>query len=49
MDMDDLYIQYDELVAMGELDPEETSIEDYIIDKISEATDYAMDRLDMER
>jgi acyl CoA:acetate/3-ketoacid CoA transferase alpha subunit len=47
--MDELYIQYDELVEAGEIDPAEYPVEEWIVDKISEATDRAHDMMDMER
>lgn len=47
--MDDLCIEYDELVEAGEIDPKKISIEDWLVDRISEATDRAMDLMDMER
>ncbi len=47
--MDELYIQYDELVQAGEIDPEEISVEDWVIDQWSGMIDDAMDRMDMER
>lgn len=47
--MEDLYIQYDELVESGEIDPNEISCEDWVIDQWSSMIDRAIDRLDMER
>lgn len=49
MDQDDLYIEYDELVESGEIDPQEISVEDWVTDRISELTDRAMDYMDMDR
>jgi acyl CoA:acetate/3-ketoacid CoA transferase alpha subunit len=49
MDWDDLYIEYDELVEAGEIDPVKYPVEEWIIDKVSEATDRLLDSADMER
>lgn len=44
-DLDELYMEYDELVEAGEIDPKRTSIEDFVTDKISSAIDWAHDRM----
>ena len=41
--MDELYMEYDDLVEAGELDPATISIEDYVIDRYSSLVDHAMD------
>lgn len=48
-DIDDLYIEYEELVEAGEIDPKETSVEDYVEDWISGAVDRAEWAMDLER
>lgn len=48
-DMDDIYLEYADLVEAGEIDPNIFSEEDYVQDFISSRIDRAMDRLDMER
>jgi hypothetical protein len=39
-DLDDIYMEYDDLVEAGEIDPAVTSVEDYIESKVSGLTDY---------
>lgn len=43
MDWDELYMEYDDLVESGEIDPKEVSIEDWIEDRVSSLIDYASD------
>lgn len=43
MDMDDICMEYDDLVEAGEIDPRKTSLSDYIEDTIGRLTDKAMD------
>lgn len=45
LDMDELYMEYADLVEAGEIDPKQVSVEDYVQDKISSAIDYAHDRM----
>lgn len=47
--MDELYMEYDDLVEAGEIDPNEISIEDWVADRVSTAIDRAHDSMDMER
>ncbi len=47
--MDDWYMEYDELVEAGEIDPKTLSVDDFVIDRISSAIDDAHDSMDMER
>lgn len=49
MDMDDICMEYDDLVEAGEIDPSETSLSEYIEDKVGEAIDRAMDSIDYDR
>ncbi len=45
MDIKDYYLEYDELVEAGEIDPKEVSVEDFVADKLAEAIDRAHDML----
>lgn len=47
--MDELYIEYEDLVEAGEIDPKEISIHEFIENRIGSLIDDAMDSLDMER
>lgn len=38
-DMDDIYMEYEDLVEAGEIDPAEVSVEDYVADKLAEMAD----------
>lgn len=46
---DDAYLEYDDLVESGEIDPEEVSLEEHVLDRWTDMIDDAMDRIDMER
>lgn len=41
MDWDDVCIEYDELVAAGEINPEEESLDDYLEDYVGRMIDRA--------
>lgn len=43
MDLDDLYIEYYDLVESGEINSSEISIEDWVVDRYSELIDKAHD------
>jgi hypothetical protein len=49
LDLDELYMEYEDLITAGEIDPKKVSIEQYIEDRISSLIDDAHDRMDMER
>jgi hypothetical protein len=46
MDMDDICMEYDDLVEAGEINPHQVSLSDYMEDKIGTIIDRAMDVYD---
>lgn len=42
-DLDDIYMEYDDLVAAGDIDPTQTPVEDYVADVMALAYDRITD------
>ena len=41
MDLDDLYMEYEDMVENGEIDPTEINVEDYVADRLAAMVDRA--------
>jgi hypothetical protein len=49
VDQDEWYMEYEDLVEAGEIDPAKTSLSDFLEDKMGEMIDRAMDSIDYDR